>query len=740
MKRCQRRWLKTVLGLAGGVLAAMAAGCATILLSEVSTVADDEAAYLVFGAQGRLSKQAETGRRIVQRRFAEIKKRRPPDSQKQLERWTGYLAELNKPIEIDGTRYRQAPELRNVDNLETIAAYVHRNARDLRLTGAEVSDVWRQEQEKVRAVVARLESIVERARQAARAAIQGGDVPAAYVAMLEAYAVAAGVPQVAQTSQRIQDGLGAQTVKDLEKGVQLLMALAPGFGTEKSGLATLRPAAAVLSGALDRLATLDRGRLAHGIPYSDPALADQIENLRGQAVKLVGAAWGEEIRLCDLAGNYWDAYQAAAGDLAHLGTFPPAARKAIRGQVVEAFEPVVSRGMSNLLDQANGHFHNEYFGLAYIASRMCRELYDFAGAQGIAAYAAQASLAKKADDTAADSVVRIGSRHARRLLVFDFIPAVTEDYENLGFQIRSRLRRLADTGNPWAWGLEVPTAPSLPQVNAKDLPVRDMAYYGTMEKKVSVELLPPKELERGYAEVGTDRITVIPNPWLQINNDEPVKKFKSQEIHLYPWVKTLHGKQAKIALQVVREDGRGSVRPVYKLDAVFPNARTKFTNLAIECETLAYSPFVVGSPKIVSDYGEELAIDQPPTGQAPSLASDDDVKRAVINRVLEEILAAITKDVLQYPVEAMALPAVDFQNRKQSRDAAENWGHFLAYVQTLSSSDVPEDADWIARRTVMQEKVNLWCRTRWSSQPKPVVEVLPEAWRRACDAYRAAQP
>ena len=261
----------------------------------------------------------------------------------------------------------------------------------------------------------------------------------------------------------------------------------------------------------------------------------------------------------------------------------------------------------------------------------------------------------------------------------------------------------------------------------------DLYYSGSMEKKISVDLLPPIELERGFFAVGTDRVTDIPNPLYGLIDNAP-RIIYSQEVHLYPCTETTQRKPARIALWVVREIDKNAMRTVYEVDETYPNDRMQFTGLKVESEDLTYQPFVLGTPKSGATR-EELTRDQAPVGRSLELTPDDEIKRAVINHMLDQIVKAIEHDVAQFPVETLAAAAIEHEKQDKALDAADAWGHFLVYMQSLLVADLAEQSSWIEKREAIRTAIVSWNDTRWAGQPETLKAVLPEAWPRAVAAY-----
>jgi len=709
-------------------------GCATPRLADVQSVADDDSAYLVFGALGQTDRQQEAARRIIGRAYEKASGLKPEAETGPLDAWNDYVSALEEPVKIVTDRYRTAPELKQIGDIQLVADYINNNPDVLELDPTELSANWKDSLDQARSVVEKLTASVAESRNAATTAIKNKDLLAAYNAILIAYAIAPNDSAVRRQSIQIQDALVADTVKTLDQQVKKITDMQRNYGTDKNSVADVTAAEAALSRSLDNARTVETALKTHRIPLTDKTVQEKIVSLRTAALAVSGSTLAEAVRLLAADKDYWGAYELTRSTLDRIKNDATLSRTDAAAQTIRAFETMLPNGVRDLLEQANTAFYNDRFGVAFIASRMSRELYDYAESLASSASAALNTQIQQADRTALDSGNRIQTQIARKILISDFVPAVTEDYENLGFQIRNRLRYLTSPSNSLAWGLEVPVVKSLTMDTGADRNRLDLYYSGSMEKKISVDLLPPIELERGFFAVGTDRITEIPNALYGVVDNVP-RVIYSQEVHLYPWIKTMHRKQARIALKVVREIDKNAMRTVYEVDETYPNDRMKFTGLKVESEDLTYQPFVLGTPK-TANLRDDLVKDQAPVGRSLELTPDDEIKRAVINHMLDQIILAIEHDVAQFPVEALAAAALAHQAQEQFLDEADAWGHFLVYMQALRQAGSEKTTSWIEMQKSIRTMIVEWNQSRWAAQPESIKAIIPEAWSKATEAYR----
>jgi hypothetical protein len=725
---------RTMMAIAAMAMAGLLVGCATPRLADVQSVADDDSAYLVFGALGQTDRQQEAAQRIISRAYDSASLLKPEAETGPLDAWIDYVDALEKPVTIATDRYKTAPELRQISDIQLVASYISNNPDALELDPTELSANWKESLEHARGIVETLTAAVTKSRNAATTAIKEKDLLAAYTAILAAYAIAPNDAAVKRQSVQIQDAIAADTLKSLEQQVKQITALQKNYGTDKNSAADVTAAEAALSRILDTANVIETSLTTHRIPLTDKTVREKIAKLRKEALAISGATLAEAIRLLAENKDYWGAYELTRSTLDRIKTDATLSRTDAAALATKAFEAMLPNGVRDLLEQANSAFYNDRFGVAFVASRMSRELYDYAGSIGSTAGAALTNQIQQADRTALDSENRIEVQIARKVLISDFVPAVTEDYENLGFQIRNRLRYLTSPTNTIAWGLEVPVVKSLAMETSANRNPLDLYYSGSMEKKISVDLLPPIELERGFFAVGTDRVHATPNAMHGLMDNVP-RIIYSQEVHLYPWIKTMHRKQARIALRVVREIDKNAMKTVYEVDESYPNDRMQFTGLKVESEDLTYQPFILGTPKTANSR-EELVKDQPPVGRSLELTPDDEIKRAVINHMLDQIILAIEHDVAQFPAEALAAAALAHQSQGQFLDEADAWGHFLVYIQALLRADLAETSSWILKREAIRTAVVEWNKSRWIVQPDTVKSAVPEAWPNATAAYR----
>ena len=732
MKR-HMNWHQITTAGIGLIMIGILAGCATPRLADVQSVADDDSAYLVFGALGLFDRQQEVAQRIIGRAYDAADALKPEAETGPLDAWADYLTALETPVTIATDRYKTAPELKQIGDIQLVADYIRNSPRALELDPASYSEAWKSSRENAAAIVAKLTAAVAEARAAANTAIKNKDLLAAYQAILNAYAIAPNDSAVRRQAVQIQDALAAETLKELDQQIKRVGGLQKNYGTDKNKAADVTAAEAALSRAVDAALAVETSLAKNRIPLTDKSAREKIAKLRADAVAISGTTLAEAVRLLAADKNYWGAYELTRATLDRIRNDATLSGTDAATLITRAYETMLPDGVRDLLEQANSAFYDDRFGVAFIASRMGRELQDFAGSLALKENPDTVTLVQQADRTAADSETRIRAQITRQVLISDFVPAVTEDYENLGFQIRNRLRYLTSPSNNLAWGLDIPVVKSLTLDSVAARSPLDLYYSGSMEKKISVDLLPPIELERGFFAVGTDRVTDIPNPLYGLVDDAPRIIF-SQEVHLYPWIKTLHRKQARIALRVVREIDKNAMRTVYEVDETYPNDRMQFTGLKVESEDLTYQPFVLGTPKSGATR-EELTRDQAPVGRSLELTPDDEIKRAVINHMLDQIVKAIEHDVAQFPVETLAAAAIEHEKQGKALDAADAWGHFLVYMQSLLIADLAEKSSWIEKREAIRTAIVSWNETRWAGQAETLKAVLPEAWPRAVAAY-----
>ncbi|MCP5488462.1 MAG: hypothetical protein H7A43_07410 [Verrucomicrobia bacterium] len=728
------RWTGRTLAAAGIVLLA---GCATPKLADVQKVQNDEAAYLVFSALGREPARQQAAERIAARAFEKIQGKRPASPDIGLEDWTDYVEALSRTIEIDRDAYKTAPELKTIKDTQVIAEFIRRNPDVLKLDGATALPAWGEDLATAKAVVSQLTEQVAAAIREAEQQAKAQNWGAAYLAVLDALDKSPKSAAILKTARQFQQKFVDTMVADMGKALDQVQAIEGDFGTKKSSLDKVAAAEQSLSDVIGRLDAVDQVLRDQRLPISDKKALATLTSQRAKILSVSAATWAESIRLHAAAQDYWTGYQLTRSTLTQIAAIAALRDSDAAARVLEAYRLTVEDAVRHLLELANDAFYNDRFGLAFIASRMSREFYDFALAQSLELPASVATLVGQADQTAADVTARVENLVARRLLITDFVPAVTEDYENLGFQIRTRCRYLSLPGNGIAWGLDVPAPKSLtPESIGSRMPT-DILLSGIMEKKVNVDIVPPVELERGYQEVGTDRIVEVPNPMAGLKDGAPKIAYQ-QEIHLYPWIKTVHRKQARIAVKVSREQPNMPVTQVYYLDDVFPNEQMSFKDLAVESEELTYQPLVVGAPRIASSRAA-LTIDTPPTGKAPDLAPDDEIKRAVINHVMDQIIGGIQNAAAQFPVEVLGKAALTQQAAGQARDAANSWGHFLVYIRQLVSAKTELPESWLTQQEILAETITQWNEERWQKFPPEILKELPNAWPHAAETYQAAK-
>lgn len=709
-------------------------GCASPpKLSSITSVNNDDAAYLVFGALGQTEKQREVATRIAGRAYDEIRVMAPVDDSRNVHDWEEYLESLEKPIAIDASSYQQAPELKPVADLKLVGDYIAANPDSLNLDGAEFSTGWSDDLTRARSLVKDLHATVEVAVQEAEARAGEKLWSEAYAAIGKAVAIAPKDKKVLGIAAGIQEKVTSVTVKDLERVMKQVDELRATFGTPESSVKKIAAVEDKLATALEQALSIEAMLAVTAIPVSDQNDVKKLASLRATVMGVRGSIWAEVIRVEASGKKFWSAYQSTISALAKIESLPALKETGAREQVITAYGDQLDDSVHFLLEKSNEAYYRDRFGVAFVASRMCREVYDYALTLGISERPKVLAKVQQADQTAADATQRIGSQFSRRLLVTDFVPAVTEDYENIGYQIRTRCRYLTLPGNGLAWALDVPAPISLALDTIGNVTPLDLGLSGVMDKKIQVDVLPPIELERGFMDVGTMLIREVPNPMFDILDDQPRLVF-SQEVHLYPWIKTLHRKQARIAFRVVREVLNGAATNIYQVDETFPNEEMKFDGLAIEAENLSYHPIIMGTPR-VSTNKVDLVADAPPVGRAPALAPNDEIASAVINHVITGVMNAIEQEVAQFPVENMAAKAVAFQVAKQNEAAADAWGHFLVYIDNLVPVANADETSWLKRRVELSAFIEKWNQIRWSKQPADVLAGTRQAWKNALTAY-----
>lgn len=720
------------------LVSALIAGCASPpKLATISSVANDDAAYLVYGALGRTDRQQEVAARIAERVFGERRVDAPDAGTRNVHAWEAYIETLAAPVAIDTASYQQAPELKPVADLKLVGDYIAANPSALSLDGAALSSAWAEDLAAARATAADLRKELEAAVAEAGTQADAKAWREAYAAILKAVIIAPKDKAVLAKAGEIQDKVIADTVKDLDRVMKRIEELRAAFGTSDSSVEKIAKAEEQLGPALEQAMVIESMLATTTIPVSDRKPLEKLASLRAAALAVRGTIWAEGIRIEAANKDYWAAYQATIAALAKIEATPALKETGARAEVIAAYADQLDAAVHALLEQSNEAYYSDRFGTAFVISRMCREVYDYALTLGIAERPKALAEVQQADQTADDATKRIGAQFARRLLVTDFVPAVTEDYENIGYQIRTRCRYLTLPGNGLAWALDVPAPISLALESIGNITPLDLGLSGVMDKKIQVDVLPPVELERGYLEVGTPLIREVPNPMFNVLDDQARIAF-SQEVHLYPWIKSLHRKQARIAFRVVREVLDGPAITIYQVDETYPNEQMTFGKLAIEAENLTYQPMIMGTPRLSTNKAE-LAVDTPPVGRAPGLAPDDEIASAVINHVITGVMNAIEQEVSQFPAENLAAKAVGHQAKKEREAAADAWGHFLVYMDNIAPRGEPAKTSWLTRRDELAAFVADWCQTRWSKQPAEVLAAASAAWTNALAAVLGAE-
>ncbi len=726
--------------VAGATLClALLCGCGT-MLANVGQIADDQSRYLVKGALGETAAQRELAVRIVNAELASrLQTFQFANDTRELVSWRKRQHSLEEPVAINSESYKRSPELRNVSDLNKVALYVSQHPEALKLEGAKLSEQWAAALKEATEKAGKLDGERKQALKDAEAAATAKD----YLKALLAYAVALEiVPGEKEVSAKAVQAAGDawKLVKDgMEKTV--LSKTESAIANPAEWAAFERAIVAGQDSLLVYLKSVNAAKLG-GMGVLTEERRKEAGALLQQSSAALGGLWTRQGESLVAGSDYWAFYKLIASRLESAET-----RVAIKGgpladRVKGLYVNYLAAGMKHFIDTASAAYDRDQYGVSYVFCLMAEELLDFAKAKKLVVPPEAEDLLGFARSIEKDATEKVAAQHRRRLLILDFLPAVTEEGGQVAYQARTLCNKKYEAPNSLAWRLSVPQGKILTQNMLEPLDPLDTIISGEI-KEITVNTLPVREYDQEFIEVGSENIIEVVNPMFKIRKNEP-RTIWQQEMAKFYRVKREHKKEGVLSLLLSGEKPDAPAVSLLSLTERFPSERLPLKELTMQSEEIAFANPIPGTPRTAA-VPDDLKADPYPQSVPVRLSSDKEIQKAVLEFALQEIDHAIEKQVVQYPITGIAARAVEARRGGDATVAAEQWGQFLLYVRQLTEATLAdsekESITWTALRAKLESNLAAWADARWKGLSAAVLKELTDLWATAtAEALRTVSP
>ncbi len=735
----QIKWSEGILGVWAVVLSmAFLCGCGTTLV-KVGEISDDHAAYLVRGALGQFEAQQESAQRIVDAEYARRLASVPVSEVRNLPLWQKRLKTLSAPVPIETSRFERAPELRDVTDRNRVTLYIQANPDKLSLNGAEYSTDWTAALAQAEEQVGKLKAEHTQLIQQMEAALSARDYAKALTALASALEIEPDEELAARGTKMATTGWTA-TKAALEKNLaETIPAL----------LASATPASKALDAAEKSVLQQQDALITYiRLAASSPAAKSWIgaERLKEAAPLLqrsgesLGEIWEKVADSLARQKNYWGLYQALSTRVGIAQSRPALKSSGVEAKAKTLYARQLVDGMSHFIEAASEAYGRDQYGLSYIYCLMAEEMRDYGVSLKIALPDEVPTRLEFARSIEKDALEKIAAQHSRRLLILDFLPAVTEEGGQIAYQGRTLCNKKYAGPNDLAWRLNVPQGKVLSQNMVEPIDPADTLVSGEI-KEITINALPPREYDQQFIEVGSENIIEVVNPLYKIR-DNQTRTIYQQEVAKFYQIKREHRKEGILSLMLYGERTGQPPATLLSLNTRFPTPELPLTSLAMQCEEISFAQPIPGVPRTAA-VSYDLIPDPYPQNVPVKLASDKEITKAVLDFALKKIDEAIEQLVVQYPITELAAPAVTAQKSGDQTLSAELWGQFILYVRQLAESTLPENeragASWTDVRGQMEKNLSAWSASRWKGQSPAVLKELAKFWANATQSALLAQ-
>ena len=719
-------------GVVAVVCLAVLCGCGT-MLAKVRSIASDEVLYLVKGALGETEAQREAAVRIVEDQLDDrLERTAVPEGTRELALWRAREEALEEPVVIDGESYKSAPELRNVSDRDRVATYVSTHPEALSLSGSEYSEAWETALSEAKAKASSLEIERKQLLKQADAAVSAKDHLKALVAYAAALEITPGEKDLVNKS--------VQSASDAWKGVK--------DGMEKNVLAkaeTLKDSPVEWDEFQKNLLTkqdqvLDYLRSVNSVKVGGKALLTderrkEAAALLQQSSEALAGVWQKYGDYLVGRSDYWMFYKFIAACLESAETKPALKSGTLAEKVRGMYVANLGDGMKHFIDTASAAYDRDQYGVSYVFCLMAEEMLDFARAKDMKVPSDATDKLEFARSIEKDATEKIAAQHNRRLLILDFLPAVTEEGGQVAYQARTLCNKKYEPANDLAWRLTVPQGKILTQNMVEPLDPADTVISGEI-KEITINAAPVREYDQEFIEVGSPNIIEVVNPMYKIRENQP-RTIWQQEVAKFYRVKREHKKEGVITLTLTSEKADAPSVSLLSLTERFPGEAMPLKELTLQCEEIAFANPISGTPR-TSTVRDDLKVDPYPQSVPVKLTSDKEIQKAVLDFALNEIDKAIEKLVVQYPVTTMAAQALEAERAGDNAATAEQWGQFILYTRKLTESALgdaeKESISWTALRGKLEGNLAKWADARWKNGNGAVLKALPGVWESTTEA------
>ena len=725
-----RRWVRR----GGPVLAVLGAlvygfGCATPPLQRRLS---PEAAYL-YRAAMKSPEQASYAKKLGE---LYLEKRRggcPASGVRVLAAWRKYESDLRTPLVLSADAYRKEPQL-EPDEIRNLDRIIQKNPALLSVNGGEACPAWRQELQGVKQKISALEAEYDGLLGTARQRGQEGAYMKAVEVLQQAFEIGPERDDVNslinQMFDRYVDSVLKQLADEVQKGVQTVQETQQrAFGTVQSTpelLGQLDANLDKLDGSIaSRREEIKRTTVANEHCRGKSDEAEQSLRKQGQRLDaLRSAGWAESLKLLAKAEAHWNAYEQFVARMKSVDAAEAYRQPALSAALKQAYGELLPLGVDYYINRANVVYTDEQFGVALIFCDMAQEMLEYAELRGIAVKDATGRTARL-NEPKADATLKLKERLARRLVLLDFVPAVTEEGVLFGDLLRDRCHKKFEAPNDSTWALSVPEGKSLlgkiDEIR-KSLGKADYLIEGVI-KEITIE---PSQvvIGRQMREVPGIRITEMPNPLYKKKDKQPPLLWE-QEVYNYEETKFEVSKKIVVAMSVDCEYAEKKA-PLALIEWAYTPTNNPFKHLVLGGISTTYSGKALGTPR-TSLVREDLAPNtEIPKDVLADMTSDKEIRRTVLEACLNEILLKMTKLLEQYPMTCLASQALQKQKASDRLGEVEAWAECFCYLYQLSvsSSGGQKNVAWLPAKKALAEDVQAWWETRWANYPEDIKNVL----------------
>ncbi len=729
-----------------GLAAILFSGCTTPLVQRpyVDFNNDAEAYYLIKAALDAMDADARNCATVLVDK--ELEKRcasRPGSSTKRILDWQTYTRMLRQPVNVSADAYKSVPFLTKSDQ-DAIGSAIRAKPELLKLEGTKYSGAWKKELDSADDMIKSLQAEYEQAVQTADSKQKAGrfaeslsdykraltirpDQTALEQAMGQSYSryreteVDRLRKQVLNSFAEIEKNKAAHFGQDsstfdiVKQCEQALTMINPQFNTVRSNLIKYRPSE----------------RYANQLRTAEVVLRD----LENQLDMLKSECFAERINLHRKAQQYWNAYLYIREELLRTSKQPDHRRQALASVMVNAFLSMLPEGMDYYIKHADHNYSNDRFGLTIVFCLMAHEMYEYVHSLGLTLSPKVQGIHGMIETPWKDSEYKLGKRFERRLIVLDFVPAVTEEGLTFADQLRSRCYKTYEKLNDSAWALLVPQTKSfIASIDSiqKDLKPEDYLISGAVSE-ISIEK-GSEDIERKMISIPGANIREMPNPLYKVKEGEP-QLIWEQEVYNYEQTKRLKDKTAVIKLSVESQNA-GSKQTLVEINQTINHKNNPFQDtLTLKNIETEFTPALRGTP-MRSWNKDKLIPGELPRNVKADLSSDKEITTVLLKAALDTIMVQVDRLVQHYPVDALAKNAIKEARERNVREAAELWAEcfFYCYKLTIHSMnnfelvihavDIDKEKGWLEVKRVLRGNTEDWTRKRWNIEDEELKKVM----------------